>query len=171
MELNDIHQLFIVSIKDLFSAETQLTHALPKMAEAATEEKLKIGFQEHLKQTEDHLQRLEQVAENLDFSPRGHACKGMQGLIEEGAEFIKMDGEPSVIDAALISAAQRVEHYEIAGYGCAVALAEIMGHTEEAKLLKQTLDEERETDEKLTEIAQEKVNPAALKTVEDKRME
>jgi ferritin-like metal-binding protein YciE len=118
MELSSLEDLFIDELKDLYSAETQLTKALPKMAKAATSKELKAGFEKHLKQTEKHVERLEQICEELEVSPKGKKCKAMEGLIKEGAEVIEEDAEAEVKDAALIAAAQRVEHYEIAGYGC-----------------------------------------------------
>lgn len=166
MKIKDFHELFIINIKDLYSAETQLIEALPKMAEKASNEQLRKGFEEHLKQTQEHAKRLEKIAENLDFNPKNHTCKGMQGIIEEGAEFLKAEGDDAVVDAGLIGAAQRVEHYEIAGYGTAVAMAKLMGHDDEADLLEETLNEEKETDEKLTQLAEEEVNPEAGEKME-----
>jgi ferritin-like metal-binding protein YciE len=153
-KLNTLQELFVHELKDLYSAETQLIKALPKMAKAATSPELKEGFQKHLKQTEGHAKRIETIMKKLDETPRGKTCKAMQGLIEEGSETIKEDAEPSVKDAALIAAAQKVEHYEIAGYGTVRTYAELLGHDEIADLLQETLDEEAETDETLTELAQ-----------------
>lgn len=161
MEVRNMHELFVMHLKDLYSAENQLMKALPKMAEKATNENLSKGFEEHLKQTEEHIKRIEQIAESLDFSPGGHSCLAMKGLIEEGSEVLKLEGDESVIDAALIAAAQKVEHYEIAAYGTAREMAKLMGHSDEEELLNETLEEEKETDEKLNEIAKEEVNTSA----------
>jgi ferritin-like metal-binding protein YciE len=158
MELETLKDLYIHELKDLHSAEKQLTKALPKMAKAATNQSLADGFKLHLDQTEEHVNRLEKILESHNQSPRGPKCKGMEGLIEEGSEMIEEDAEDEVRDAGLISAAQRVEHYEIAGYGCARTYAELLGDTKGAKLLQQTLDEEGATDKKLTELAKTLIN-------------
>ena len=150
-----LKELYIDELKDLYSAETQLVKALPKMAKGAASEDLRKGFEEHLEQTKGHVQRLEQIFDSLGESPKGKKCKGMEGLIEEGSEVLQEDYEGSVLDAALIGAAQRVEHYEIAGYGTVRAMAEELGQTEHVSLLTSTLDEEKETDEKLTQLAEE----------------
>jgi ferritin-like metal-binding protein YciE len=150
-----LKDLYIDELKDLYSAETQLVKALPKMAKGAASDELRKGFEEHLEQTTGHVARLEQIFEALGESPRGKKCKGMEGLIEEGSEVLDEDYEGNILDAALIGAAQRVEHYEIAGYGTVRAMAESLGETEHVTLLTQTLDEEKETDEKLTELAEE----------------
>jgi ferritin-like metal-binding protein YciE len=155
MEKTSLHELYIDELKDLYSAETQLVKALPKMAKAATNSELRAGFEEHLRQTTEHVSRLEQIFDELDEKPTGKKCMGMEGLIKEGAEAIEEDYSDEVRDAALIGAAQRVEHYEIAAYGTAKAFAELMGHTEQVSLLEQTLQEETETDEKLTELSQD----------------
>jgi ferritin-like metal-binding protein YciE len=154
MHQSSLADLLVEELKDLYSAETQLLKAIPKMAKAATSKPLKAGFEKHLKQTEGHVERLEQVCEELDVSPKGKKCKAMEGLIEEGSEVIEEDAEPEVKDAALIAAAQRVEHYEIAGYGCVRTYAQLLGHTKAAKLLQQTLDEEGDTDKALTKLAE-----------------
>ena len=148
-----VKDLLIQEIKDLFSAENQLVHALPKMAAGASDPDLKKGFQEHLKQTEGHMERLEKVAKLLDASPRGKACEAMKGLVKEGAEALHEDASPEIKDLALIVAAQKVEHYEIAGYGGVRALAEAIKMDEVVALLQATLDEEGATDKKLSEIA------------------
>jgi ferritin-like metal-binding protein YciE len=166
MQLSSLEDLFIDELKDLYSAETQLTKALPKMAKAATSKELKVGFEKHLKQTERHVQRLEQICEELEVSPKGKKCKAMEGLIEEGSEVIDEDAEPEVKDAALIAAAQRVEHYEIAGYGCVRTYAKLLGHSSAMKLLQQTLDEEGDTDKTLTKLA-EAINVEAEEPDED----
>jgi ferritin-like metal-binding protein YciE len=161
MKLNSLEDLLHYELKDLYSAENQLVKALPKMAKAATNADLKAGFEEHLQQTQGHVQRLEEIAEKLGIKLSGHKCKAMEGLVEEGAELIDEDANDSVRDAGLISAAQRVEHYEIAGHGTVRSLAETLGHDEIADLLGQTLREEKETDEKLTGLATSAVTPEA----------
>jgi ferritin-like metal-binding protein YciE len=150
-----LRELYIDELKDLYNAEGQLVRALPKMAKGADSEELRHGFEEHLEQTKGHVQRLEEIFEALGESPKGKKCKGMQGLIEEGAEVLDEDYEGSILDAALIGAAQRVEHYEIAAYGTARAMAEVLGESNHVTLLTDTLQEEKETDEKLTELAQQ----------------
>jgi ferritin-like metal-binding protein YciE len=153
MKLENLKDLYIHELKDLHSAEKQITKALPKMVKAASNEELADAFREHLEQTEEHVRRLEEILESHDETFRGAKCKGMEGLIKEGSEMIEEDGDDDVRDAGLISAAQRVEHYEIAGYGCARTYAELLGDNDGAELLQQTLDEEKATDRKLTEIA------------------
>jgi ferritin-like metal-binding protein YciE len=170
METNALKKLYIDELKDLFSAESQLVKALPKMAKAATSEELRSAFEEHLEQTREHVARLEKVFEQLDESPRGKTCKGMAGLIEEGSEMIEEDPEPEELDAGLIAAAQRVEHYEIAGYGCVRTYANLLGESEAVSLLEQTLAEEKETDEKLTELA-EQINVVAKDAEESEEEE
>lgn len=152
-KLNTLQDLLIHNIKDLYSAENQLVKALPKMAKAATNPELKAGFLSHLDETKVHVSRLERAAELLGASPRGVSCKAMKGLVEEGAEAIEEEAEPAIKDLALIAAAQKVEHYEISGYGSARALAEAIGNDEVAKILKTTEDEEGATDKKLTAAA------------------
>jgi ferritin-like metal-binding protein YciE len=147
--------LYLEQLRDLYSAETQLTKALPKMAKAATNEDLKNGFTEHLEQTRGHVQRLEQIFQALSEKPTGTKCKAMEGLVAEGSEMIESDFEGAVKDAGLIAAAQRVEHYEISAYGTAKTFAEVLGDTEAVSLLNETEEEERETDEKLTQLASE----------------
>ena len=153
MKLENLKDLYIHELKDLHSAEKQITKALPKMVKAASNEELADAFREHLEQTEEHVRRLEEILESHDETFRGAKCKGMEGLLKEGSEMIEEDGDDDVRDAGLISAAQRVEHYEIAGYGCARTYAELLGDNDGAELLQQTLDEEKATDRKLTEIA------------------
>ena len=150
-----LKELYVDELKDLYNAENQLVKALPKMAKAASSEELRVGFEEHLEQTKSHVQRLEQIFEMLDESPKGKKCKGMEGLIEEGSEIMEEDFEGALLDAALIGAAQRVEHYEIAAYGTVRAFAEELGESEHASLLAETLEEEKEADEKLTELAKQ----------------
>ena len=158
MKMRTLQDLLIHEIKDLYSAEKQLLKALPKMAKAATHDELKQGFETHLAETEEHVNRLERIMETLEIPTRVPKCKAMEGLVEEGQEILNEQMEDDVRDAALISAAQRVEHYEIAGYGCARTFAEQLGHEEAARLLQATLDEEKATDEKLTQIAMQGVN-------------
>ncbi len=162
MKMKTLNDLFIHEIKDLYSAEKQLTKALPKMAKAATSEDLQQAFESHLQETEEHIARLEEIMGQFDIPTRGHKCKAMEGLLEEGKEFLVEDLEDDVRDAALICAAQRVEHYEIAGYGCARTFAELLGHHEAREILQRTLDEEKATDEKLTQIAMQHVNAEAV---------
>src|SRR6185369_7753399 len=140
---------------DLYSAENQLVKALPKMAKAASSEELRQGFEKHLEQTRGQVQRLEQIFASLEENPKGKKCAGMEGLVKEGSEMIEEDFEGAVMDAGLIGAAQRVEHYEIAAYGTASEFARILGEDEHVSLLEQTLEEEKETDEKLSELASE----------------
>jgi ferritin-like metal-binding protein YciE len=154
-KLNSLKDLFVEELQDLYNAENQLLKALPKMVKAASDETLKEAFEEHLEQTKGHVERLDQVFEQLGESPKGKKCKAMEGLIAEAAELIKEDGEAAVKDAGLIASAQRVEHYEIAGYGCVRTFASLLGFEDAAELLQATLDEEGDTDERLTEIAQE----------------
>jgi ferritin-like metal-binding protein YciE len=158
MELETLKDLYLHELKDLYSAENQLIKALPKMAKAATNQSLVESFKTHLKETEEHAARLERILKSHDESTRGPKCKGMEGLIEEGQDMIDEDAEDEVRDAGLISAAQRVEHYEIAGYGSARTYANLLGDKEGATLLQQTLDEEGATDKKLTKLAKTVVN-------------
>lgn len=155
MQKDSLRELYIEELKDLYSAEKQLTKALPKMAKAASSEELSSGFEKHLEQTQGHVERLEQIFSMLDEKAGGKKCKGMEGLVAEGAEIMGEDVNEEVMDAALISAAQRVEHYEIAGYGTVVAYAELLGESEQASLLRETLEEEKETDQKLTQLSQQ----------------
>jgi len=160
MPSEGLKQLYVNELKDIYNAETQLVKALPKMAKSATSDQLRQGFEEHLEQTRGHVQRLEQIFESLDESPKGKKCVGMEGIVKEGAEVMSEDYDGALMDAALISAAQRVEHYEMAAYGTVVEFANLLGQNEHADLLQQTLQEEKETDEKLTELAKD-VNPEA----------
>jgi len=153
--MESIQDLFVKELQDLYSAETQITEALPKMAEASSSEELKEGFQEHLKQTKGQIKRLEQIFEQLGTSPKGEKCKGMEGLLEEGGELMEEDADPEVLDAGLIAAAQRVEHYEIASYGTVRTYAGLLGMNDALQLLEQTLNEEKETDSKLTDLAED----------------
>src|SRR5580700_3902004 len=153
MKANRLMHLYVEELKDLYSAENQLVKALPKMAKAATSKDLQAGFEGHLAQTKEHVVRLEKVFKALGESPNGKKCKGMEGLIKEGGEMIEEDPAPEELDAGLISAAQRVEHYEIAGYGCVSTYAKLLGEDQAISLLRLTLKEEKETDEKLTQLA------------------
>ena len=167
MKLDSLHKLYLEELRDLYSAENQLLKALPKMAKAASSDELKQAFEDHLEETRDHVERLEDIFEALDESPKGKTCHGMKGLIEEGSEILDKDGEESVLDAGIIGAAQKVEHYEIASYGTVRTFATLLGEDEAADLLQQTLDEEGETNKRLTELAEEIVNPEALKETEE----
>jgi ferritin-like metal-binding protein YciE len=162
MKLNTLEQLYISELRDLYSAENQLLKALPKMAKGASSPELKDAFEKHLEQTKGHIERLEQIFEQLDESPKGKTCDAMKGLIEEGSEILKEDGEDSVLDAGIIVAAQKVEHYEIASYGSVRTFANLLNQEEAARLLQSTLDEESETNEILNGLAESIVNPEAL---------
>ena len=153
MQTNRLKHLYVEELKDLYSAESQLVKALPKIAKAATSEDLRAGFEAHLNQTKEHVARLEKIFKALGESPKGKQCKGMEGLIKEGAEMIEEDPAPEELDAGLISAAQRVEHYEMAGYGCVSAYAKLLGEDQALSLLRQTFEEEKETDKKLTQLS------------------
>jgi len=155
MKENRLKHLLVEELKDLHDAENQLVKALPKMAKAASSEELRGAFEGHLEQTKGHMTRLEQIFQSLDESPKGKKCKGMQGLVKEGAGLIEEDPDPEELDAGLISAAQRVEHYEIAAYGCVRTYAELLGMKQAESLLSQTLQEEKETDERLTELSED----------------
>jgi ferritin-like metal-binding protein YciE len=170
MRSEGLRELYVDELKDLYSAENQLIKALPKMAKAASSEELRQGFEEHLEQTKGQVQRLEKIFELLDESPKGKKCVGMEGLVKEGAEVMEEEFEDSVMDAALIGAAQRVEHYEIAAYGTAREFAKILGETQHASLLEETLQEEKETDEKLNELARE-INAEANEQGDDHEQE
>jgi ferritin-like metal-binding protein YciE len=162
MKVKNLHDLFVEELKDLYSAEKQLLKALPKMAKAATSDELRQGFEEHLEQTEAQVARLEEIFEQLEVSPRGKKCLAMEGLIAEGKEIMEEDMDENVLDAALIAAAQKVEHYEIAGYGTVRTYAELLGREEHARLLERTLQEEEETDELLTQLAESHINEEAF---------
>jgi len=161
MKLESVENLFLHELKDLLSAEKQLVKALPKMAKGAASEALREAFEDHLEQTKEHVERLESIFENLGKAARAEHCKAMEGLVEEGADLLEEDGEDMVKDAALIGAAQKVEHYEIASYGTARTFAELLGNDKAVQLLQQTLDEEKETDAKLTELAMSEINVEA----------
>ena len=167
MKLDNLRKLFVEELRDLYSAENQLVKALPKMAKGASSEELKRALEDHLEQTQGQVERLEEVFEQLDETPKGKTCKAMKGLVEEGSEILEEDGEDSVIDAGIIAAAQKVEHYEIASYGTVRTWAGLLGANEAAELLEETLDEEREANELLNKLAQDTVNPEALSEGEE----
>jgi ferritin-like metal-binding protein YciE len=161
MPENSLQELYVEQLRDLYSAENQLVKALPKMAKAAQSGALRKGFEQHLEQTKGHVDRLEQIFSAMDENPKGRKCAGMEGLVEEGEEVIREQSGSDALDSGLIASAQRVEHYEIAGYGSVRTFAELLGDEEAVNLLQQTLDEEKETDVKLTELAKQ-VNAQAL---------
>jgi len=163
MALDTLHDLFVHELKDLYSAETQITKALPKMVQKATSPDLREAFADHLRVTQQHVQRVEQIAAGLGVSPQGPKCKGMEGLLEEGKDLMQEQAQDWVMDAGLIGAAQRVEHYEIAAYGTARDHAEKLGLYDVARTLQQTLDEEGEADKKLTELASTAINAMAAR--------
>ena len=162
MKLDTLEKLYVDELRDIYNAENQLLKALPKMAKGASSPDLKNAFETHLRQTESHVERLEQIFADLDESPKGKTCRAMKGLIEEGSEILKEDGEESVLDAGIIVAAQKVEHYEMAAYGSARTFARLLGQEKAAELLQSTLDEESETNESLNQLAESMVNPEAL---------
>jgi ferritin-like metal-binding protein YciE len=164
MPMESLQDLFVDQLRDLYNAENQLVKALPKMAKASTSDALQEAFTDHLEQTKGHVERLERIFEQLGQKPGGKTCKAMKGLVEEGAEMMDEDAEPQIMDAGLIAAAQRVEHYEMAGYGCVRTFAKMLGQSEAAKLLQQTLDEEGAADKKLTDLATNIINPKAKLT-------
>jgi ferritin-like metal-binding protein YciE len=166
MKLNTLQKLYTDELRDLYNAENQLLKALPKMAKAASSEELKGAFEKHLEQTKGHVKRLEQVFQELDEKPKGKTCHAMKGLIEEGSEILEEDGETSVRDAGMIVAAQKVEHYEIAGYGSVRTFAHLLGQNKAAELLQATLDEESETNELLNRLAESVINPEAVRETE-----
>lgn len=158
MEMESLRELYIDELKDLYSAETQLVKALPKMAENATSADLKQAFNDHLEETKGHVERLERIFQTLEGSPRGKKCVGMEGLIKEADELLEEDAQDDVLDAGLISKAQHVEHYEMAGYGTVRTYALVLGENEHASLLQQTLDEETNADKLLTQLAESSIN-------------
>ena len=161
MKLESLEDLYVDELKDLYSAENQLLKALPKMAKAASAPKLSKAFESHLKQTRGHVTRLEKIFKKLGGTPKGKKCKAMEGLLAEGKELMAEDADAAVMDAALIGAAQRVEHYEMAGYGCVRTYARLLGHNDAADLLQKTLDEEGAADKALTELAEKSINIGA----------
>jgi ferritin-like metal-binding protein YciE len=156
--METLHDLYVNELKDLYNAENQLLKALPRMAKKASAPELRAAFEEHLEVTRKQIERLDEVFAELGVSPKGKKCKAMEGLIEEGKEVLEEAGDPAVIDAALIACAQRVEHYEMAGYGCVRSFATLLGFEDAAALLQETLDEEGEADKKLTELADTVIN-------------
>jgi ferritin-like metal-binding protein YciE len=162
VQMTSLEDLFLHELKDLYSAENQMVKALPKMAKNASSPELKRSIEMHLEQTREHVERLKQIFDKLDAAPGRHKCKGMEGLIAEGEDLMKEDVDGEVLDAGLIGSAQRIEHYEIAAYGTARAHAEQLGNSQAAKLLQRTLDEEGETDKKLTRLAESLVNKEAV---------
>ena len=162
MALESLQDLYLEQLRDLHSAEEQIIEALPKMIKKTNHPELRRAFETHLRQTEEQLRRLEQIGEQSGQDLGGHTCKGMKGLLEDGDELMKERADSDVLDAALISAAQRVEHYEMAGYGCARTYARLLGLEDDARVLQQTLDEEGETDHLLTELAERVINIEAL---------
>lgn len=162
MPTNSLRQLYIDELKDLYSAETQLVKALPKMAKASSNAELRQAFEEHLRQTSEQVSRLEQIFDALGEKPTGKKCLGMEGLVKEGAETMQEDYEQATMDAAVIGAAQRVEHYEIAAYGTVRTFAELLGENDHVSLIEQTLSEEKQADEKLTQLA-EQINQEAVR--------
>ena len=162
MKLDTLQKLYTDELRDLYNAENQLLKALPKMAKGASSEELKEAIEKHLEQTKGHVQRLEQVFEQLGEKAKGKTCRAMKGLIEEGSEILEEDGDDSVIDAGIIVAAQKVEHYEIASYGSVRTFANLLGQKKAAELLQATLDEESEANELLNKLAESVVNPEAL---------
>lgn len=171
MQKESLRELYIDELRDLYNAETQLVKALPKMAKAASNDELRRAFEEHLRQTSEQVSRLEQIFEQLGERANGRKCLGMEGLVKEGSEVMKEDYSEDVKDAGIIGAAQRVEHYEIAGYGTVRTFAELLGESEHVSLLEKTLNEEKQADVRLTQLA-ERINPSAVEgagTVEPPR--
>lgn len=167
MKLMTLKDLFHHELKDLYSAESQIEKALPKMIDAATDRELQTALSDHLKVTREQKKRIEKISEDLDFSPRGHKCRGMEGLIEEGSDLLKKNSDEidaNVRDAGIIAAAQRIEHYEMAGYGTARTFAEKLGLHDVADVLQKTLDEEGEADRLLSRIAERSLNFEAMAT-------
>jgi ferritin-like metal-binding protein YciE len=170
MELSNLQDLLVENLKDLYSAETQILKALPKVAKKVDNDQLRQALTMHVKETEQQVKRLEQVLSKMGEKPGGKKCHGMEGLIEEAKEMMEEDAEPDVLDAGLIVDCQKVEHYEIAGYGSAVTFAKLLGDEESARLLAQTLDEEERADKKLTEIAESTINIEAASGADDSMM-
>lgn len=162
MKMDTLKTLYLNELRDLYNAEQQLVKALPKMAKGASSEELQDAFEKHLEQTKTHVERLEEVFQDIGEKPKGKTCKAMKGLIEEGSEILSEDGDESVLDAGIIVAAQKVEHYEIAAYGSVRTFAQLLGKDRSADLLQETLDEESEANELLNKLAEDIVNPEAL---------
>jgi ferritin-like metal-binding protein YciE len=161
MSLDSLESLFIEELRDIYNGEKQIIKALPKMAKAAGSPELKQAFTKHLKETEGQVQRLERIFQDLGQAVRGKQCKGLEGILEEGKEILEKESDESVLDAALIAAAQKVEHYEMASYGCLRTYAQLLGRTQAVKLLEQTLAEEEAADKKLTQLGESGINEAA----------
>jgi ferritin-like metal-binding protein YciE len=171
MQKDSLRQLYVDELRDLYNAETQLVKALPKMAKASSNPQLRRAFEEHLRQTSEQVSRLEQIFDMLEEKPTGKKCLGMEGLVKEGSETMHEDYEDAIMDAAIIGAAQRVEHYEIAGYGTVRTFAELLGENEHVSLLEETLKEEKQADEKLTELSEQINQEAAQGEAEEQEME
>jgi len=169
--MDTLQELYLEQLQDVYDAEKQLVKALPKLVKTATNDELKAAFEQHLEQTEEHVSRLERIFEELGEKPKGKKCKAMQGLLEEGKEMMEEDASEEVMDAGLICAAQKVEHYEIATYGCLRTYAEMLGFDDQADLLQETLDEEKDTDENLTELAVSCINLEAEEGEEEEEEE
>jgi len=169
--LDSLQSLFLDELKDVYHAEKQLLRALPRMAKAASSPKLQQAFTNHLRETQGQVQRLERVFKEIGQTPRAKKCEGMAGLVEEGKKILEEDGDPAVIDAALIAAAQRVEHYEIAAYGCLRTYAQLLGLTAAAQLLEQNLNEEEAADEELSALAEGGINQAAVTAGDEEEAE
>jgi len=171
VELDTLHELYVDELKDLYSAENQILKAMPRMIKAATHKELKQGFTKHERQTQEHVKRLERICKSLDEKPTGKKCVGMEGVLKEATELIKERPDKEVLDAGLIACAQHVEHYEMAGYGTVRTWARLLGYEDHEKLLQQTLDEERDTDESLTTLAESSINIEATEGDEDEEEE
>lgn len=167
MKMETLQELYVEQLKDVYDAENQILKALPKMAKTATHEELKAAFEQHLEQTQEHVSRLEQIFEELGEKSKGKKCEAMKGLIEEGKQMMEEDADEDVMDAGLICAAQKIEHYEIATYGCLRTYAEMLGFDDQADLLQETLDEEKDTDDNLTELAVSVINVEAEDSEDD----
>ncbi len=162
MTLDNLRDLYVEQLRDLYNAEQQLTEALPQLVEAASHSELRQAFESHLEETREHVQRIETIFNDLGESPEGEKCEAMEGLIEEGEELLEKDADDDVLDAGLIAAAQKVEHYEISGYGTVATYAELLDRDNDHEILTRTLSEEKEADKKLNRIAKEIVNPEAV---------
>jgi ferritin-like metal-binding protein YciE len=171
MKLDTLQKLYVEELRDVYNAENQLLKALPKMAKGAASDELRQALEDHLEETREHVERLDEIFEALGEKATGKTCKAMKGLVEEGSEILEEEGEESVLDAGIIAAAQKVEHYEIATYGTLRAWANLLGEDEAGDLLQQTLDEEGEADKRLNELAEEIVNPEALSEAEEEEKE
>ncbi|MCX6968389.1 MAG: ferritin-like domain-containing protein [Verrucomicrobia bacterium] len=163
LKINSLNDVFVQELRDIYDAEGQLVHALPKMAEAASTSELRMGFEQHLSQTQGHVSRLDRIFASLGQESGGETCEAMEGLISEGKDYINAEGDPMARDAGLIAVAQKVEHYEIAAYGTLRSIAKRLGNASAEALLQQTLEEESQTDKKLTSIAERQVNVGADK--------